>query len=250
VHFAGCTAHPDEGWVTQRARQVSWTLSDRTEPVRLLIRDRDRKFTRRFDEVFQGSGIRVVRTPIQAPQANGIAERFVRTVRSECLDWLLVLNARHAERVLAVFIDHYNRHRAHRSLKLMPPDGRSVAEHCLCPQPVSGDPQGSARRCDTRVRACSLSQREFVHRTPESTLHGGRCVVCRRCSSWQAHRPEGDPTPRDDVFARRASSPSPCSQSAGHVLGSRIDVALFPRACAPVCRISRIEAAAPAAPGR
>jgi putative transposase len=137
VHFAGCTAHPHEEWVIQRARQVSWTLSDRAEPIRFLIRDRDRKFTRRFDEVFQGSGIRVVRTPIQAPQANGIAERFVRTVRSECLDWLLVLNARHAERVLAVFIDHYNRHRAHRSLKLMPPDGRSVPEHCLHPQPAS-----------------------------------------------------------------------------------------------------------------
>jgi transposase InsO family protein len=86
VHFAGCTAHPDEEWVTQEARQVSWTLSDRAEPVRLLIRDRGRKFTRRFDEVFQSSGIRIVRTPIQAPQANGIAERFVRTVRSECLD--------------------------------------------------------------------------------------------------------------------------------------------------------------------
>ena len=137
VHFAGCTAHPNEEWVTQQARQVSWTLSDRAEPVRFLIRDRDRKFTRRFDEVFQGAGIRIVRTPIQAPQANGIAERFVRTVRSECLDWLLVLNARHAERVLAVFIDHYNRHRAHRSLKLMPPNGRSVPEDCLHPQPAS-----------------------------------------------------------------------------------------------------------------
>jgi transposase InsO family protein len=78
------------------------------EPIRLLIRDRDRKFPRSFDEVFQGVGIRIVRTPIQAPQANGIAERFVRTVRSECLDWLLLLNARHLEHVLAVFIDHYN----------------------------------------------------------------------------------------------------------------------------------------------
>jgi hypothetical protein len=72
--WGGCTAHPNEEWVTQQARQVSWTLSDRAEPVRFLIRDRDRKFTRRFDEVFQGSGIRIVRTPIQAPQANGIAE--------------------------------------------------------------------------------------------------------------------------------------------------------------------------------
>ena len=70
-----------------------------------------------------GVGIRIVRTPIQAPQANGIAERFVRTVRSECLDWLLILNARHLERVLTVFIDHYNRPRPHRSLNLAPPNG-------------------------------------------------------------------------------------------------------------------------------
>jgi hypothetical protein len=92
VHFAGCTAHPDDGWVTQQARQVTWTLAERSEPVRLLVRDHDRKFTRSFDEVFHGAGIRIVRTPIQAPQANGIAERFVRTVRSECLDWLLIVN--------------------------------------------------------------------------------------------------------------------------------------------------------------
>jgi transposase InsO family protein len=70
----------------------------------------------------QAAGIRIVRTPIQAPQANGIAERFVRTVRSECLDWLPILNTRHLERVVTVFIDHYNRHRAHRSLNLTPPD--------------------------------------------------------------------------------------------------------------------------------
>jgi putative transposase len=75
VHFAGCTAHPDGAWVTQQARQITWTLAERPEPIRLLIRDRDRKFTRSFDEVFQGAGIRIVRTPIQAPQANGIAER-------------------------------------------------------------------------------------------------------------------------------------------------------------------------------
>jgi putative transposase len=134
VHVAGCTAHPDEAWVTQQAR-VAWTLADRAEPVRLLIRDHDRKFTRSFDAVFQGADTRIVRTPIEAPQANAVAERFVRTVRSECLDWLLVLNARHAERVLAVFIDHYNRHRAHRSLNLMPPDGRS--EDGLHLQPTS-----------------------------------------------------------------------------------------------------------------
>ena len=67
VHLAGCTAHPDDAWVTQQARQVSWGLVRAEEPVRFLIRDRDRKFTRRFDAVFQGAGIRIVRTPIQAP---------------------------------------------------------------------------------------------------------------------------------------------------------------------------------------
>jgi putative transposase len=87
--------------------------------------------------VFHGAGIRIVRTPIQALQANGIAERFVRTVRSECLDWLLILNARHVERLLTVFIDHYNRHRAHRALNLTPPDGRSVTEERSRPQPAS-----------------------------------------------------------------------------------------------------------------
>jgi hypothetical protein len=62
VHFAGCTAHPDGAWATQQARQITWTLAERPEPIRLLIRDRDRKFTRSFDEVFQGAGIRIVRT--------------------------------------------------------------------------------------------------------------------------------------------------------------------------------------------
>src|SRR5437879_4395519 len=75
VHLAGCTSHPDREWVTQQARQVAWTLAEGTEPVRFLIRDHDRKFTGSFDAVFRGEGIRIVPTPIQAPQANGIAER-------------------------------------------------------------------------------------------------------------------------------------------------------------------------------
>jgi putative transposase len=125
VHLAGCTAHPDGDWVTQQARQVAWTFGERAEPVRFLIRDHDRKFTGRFDAVFEAENIRIVRTPIQVPEANGIAERFVRTARSECLDWLLILNARHLERVLTVFVDHYNRWRPHRSLDLAPPNGRT-----------------------------------------------------------------------------------------------------------------------------
>ena len=127
VHLAGCTAYPDSEWVTQQARQVAWTFAERVEPVRFLIRDHDRKFTGGFDAVFEAEHIRIVRTPIQAPEANGIAERFVRTARSECLVWLLILTGRHLERTLTVFIDHYTSWRPHRSLDLAPPSGRLPA---------------------------------------------------------------------------------------------------------------------------
>jgi putative transposase len=128
VHLAGCTAHPDDAWVTQQARQVTWRLGEREEPVRFLIRDRDHKFTSRFDTVFEAQGMRVVRTPVHTPEANGIAERFVRTVRSKCLDWLLILNTPHLEHTLKVFVDHYNNRRPHRSLDLVPPNGRPLAK--------------------------------------------------------------------------------------------------------------------------
>jgi len=127
VHCTGCTAHPNTEWVTQQARQVAWTFAERADPVRFLIRDHDRKFTGGFDAVFEAEHIRIVRTPIQVPEANGIAERFVRTARSECLDWLLILSARHLEQALTVFIDHYNGWRPHRSLGLAPPNGRTSA---------------------------------------------------------------------------------------------------------------------------
>jgi putative transposase len=121
VHVAGCTPTPSAPWVTQQARHLTWTLAEHPKSFRFLIRDRDQKFTDSFDEVFRSDGIEIVRTPFRAPQANGVAERFVRTVRSECLDWLLILNSQHLEQVLRVFIDHYNGHRPHRALALTPP---------------------------------------------------------------------------------------------------------------------------------
>jgi putative transposase len=119
---AGCTANPTGAWVTQQARQFAWTLQGRRSSFRFLIRDRDSKFTRAFDSVFASEGIKIIKTPVRAPKANAIAERFVRTVRAECLDWLLIMNRRHLERVLRVFVDHYNTHRPHRSLNLAPPE--------------------------------------------------------------------------------------------------------------------------------
>ena len=93
------------------------------EDTRSLIRDRDSKYNGAFDEVFRSGGIGVVKTPVRAPQANAIAERFVRTVRAECLDWLLIVNRRHLERVLRIYVEHYNTQRPHRPLKLHPPHG-------------------------------------------------------------------------------------------------------------------------------
>src|SRR5216683_7162686 len=122
VHLAGSTANPTGAWVTQQARQFVWTLREGRPPFHFLVRDRDSKFTRDFDAVFASEGIEIIKTPVRAPKANAFAERFVRTARAECLDWLLIINIRHLERALRVFVDHYNSHRPHRSLNLKLPD--------------------------------------------------------------------------------------------------------------------------------
>lgn len=106
VHLAGCTANPTGEWVTQEARQFAWTLQEQPSPFRFLIRDRDAKFTRSFDAVFASEGVQVVKTPVRAPKAHAVAERFVGTARRECLDWLLIVNRRHLQYVLRVFVDH------------------------------------------------------------------------------------------------------------------------------------------------
>jgi putative transposase len=120
--LAGCSPNPTGPWVTQQARNLGLDLADRG--MRSLVRDRDGKYSGAFDEVFRSAKIRIVQTPVRAPQANAIAERFVRTVRSECLDWLLILNRRHLERVLRTYVEHYNTHRPHRALKLQPPQSQ------------------------------------------------------------------------------------------------------------------------------
>ena len=121
VHFAGCTANPDGRWMAQQARQLAWSLTERATPARFLIHDRDSKFSRVFDDVFRSEGVEIIRTPFRAPQANAIAERWVGTVRRDCLDWLLITSRRQLERVLRVYVDHYNTHRPHRALGLTPP---------------------------------------------------------------------------------------------------------------------------------
>ena len=121
VHLAGVTANPDGAWVTQQARNLLLVLGEQGRRVRLLLRDRDAKFSRSFDDVFRSEGGQVLMTPVRAPKANAYAERWVRTVRAECLDWLLVLGRAHLEQILRVYAEHYNAHRPHRALRLEPP---------------------------------------------------------------------------------------------------------------------------------
>jgi putative transposase len=118
---AGVTAHPDSAWATQQARNAMMDLRDRGVSVRFLLRDHDAKFTRSLDEVFGSEGGQVLRTPIRAPKANAYAERWVQTVRAECLDWALVLDRRHLLRLLRSYVRHYNEQRPHRGLALTVP---------------------------------------------------------------------------------------------------------------------------------
>jgi transposase InsO family protein len=117
VHFAGCTAHPTAEWVTQQARQLTWTLQDEQKSIRFLIRDRDAKFTARFDTVFEAEGIEIVRTPYRAPKANAFAERWIRGARAEILDRVLILNEAHLRRMIVEYIDYYNHHRPHQGIE-------------------------------------------------------------------------------------------------------------------------------------
>jgi putative transposase len=121
VHLAGATANPDFDWMTQQARNLA--IEERLENVRFLLHDRDAKFSGPFDELIRSEGVRVIKTPIRAPRANAVAERWVRTVRNECLDHILVFGRRHLERVLRGYVAHFNAERPHRSLQLVPPAG-------------------------------------------------------------------------------------------------------------------------------
>ncbi len=117
VHLAGCTAHPTAAWVTQQARQLSWTLQEREQPVRFLIRDRDAKFPSAFDTVFATEVVEVIHTPYRAPNANAHAERWVRSARAECLDHLPIASEAHLRRVLADYVTFYNHARPHQGLE-------------------------------------------------------------------------------------------------------------------------------------
>ncbi|MGO8870589.1 MAG: integrase core domain-containing protein [Acidimicrobiales bacterium] len=125
----------------QQARNVSYEIAQRTQPVKFLIRDPDTKFTDGFDEVFRPEDIRIIRTPVRAPRANTFAERFVGTIRRECFDRMLIVNRRHLETVLLEYVGH-NGHRPHRSLGQLPPQPKDSTS-------LSAKNVGRSRLCRT-----------------------------------------------------------------------------------------------------
>jgi len=124
VHLGGITAHPTGEWVTQQARNLLMNLGDHADDLKFLIRDRDAKFTAAFDAVLAAAGIRIIRTPVRAPRANAIAERWISSARRECLDRMLITSERHLRLVLSEYVEHYDIHRPHRTLCQSPPAGR------------------------------------------------------------------------------------------------------------------------------
>jgi putative transposase len=139
IEYVACTSNPDSAWMLPQARNLLMALDDRGQQPRLLIHDRDAKFSRAFDTIFRAEGMNVIRTPFQAPNANAHIERWVGSVRRECLDRLLILSRRQLERVLRVYVRHYNERRPHRALDLQPPDPVRMAS-------PRGDPVHTAVR--------------------------------------------------------------------------------------------------------
>ena len=139
VHFAGCTTSPNKAWITQQARHLIWKLDEHDQNMRVLIHDRDKKFTHAFDAVFVSEHIDIILTPYQAPNANAFAERWVRSVREECLDKLIILNQTHLQQVMHEYVDDYNTARPHRGIgQQIPVSTSSKSAGRICCRDVLG----------------------------------------------------------------------------------------------------------------
>jgi putative transposase len=206
--FSSSSSSPAAGCVAPAARRTPAAPGSPSRPVSSLgdwrsvrrrcafwsgIATASSRVTSTSSSVSRSEGIEIARTPVRAPKANAVAERFVRTVRAECLDWLLILNRRHLERVLHVFAEHYNDHRPHRALNLAPPD----PQRPLLRLATSSAPDHLERRdlLGGLIHEYGFAAWEPDSRTPHAakktrsrSSSRGRATCRRRtASSWAQH---------------------------------------------------------------
>jgi putative transposase len=176
--------------VTQQARNLLLALGEQGRQLRFLVRDRDAKFSRSFDDVFRSEGTQVLMAPVQAPKANAYAERWVRTVRGDCLDWLLIVGRRHLEQTLRIYVQHYNRHRRTGRSGCRPPDQPSdQSSPARISRPGSTDATCSVVSCMStgklHERICTLRAgvdlARHVLSRGEDRLDGACQVVLAQC---------------------------------------------------------------------
>ena len=220
VWIGGVTAHPDAAWVTQQARNLASQLVDDEFEPKFLLRDRDTKYIASFDEVFASAGAHILQTPIRAPNVNAHAERFIRSLRSECLDHLLIVGERHLDRVVRSYAWHYNRHRPHQGLAQETPIAIDAeVASAIGQSPRNALPPGQRLRRRDRLGGL-IHEYEVAASGPRShfrTVRGprpGQPRVARR-----RHEPRRrPPTPRDPPPALRPRSRRP---RGGHQDGHR-----------------------------
>jgi putative transposase len=190
VEYFGCTSNPNAAWIAQQARNLLMDLDERRERPRFLIHDRDTKFSRLFDGIFESEGIAVIHTPIRAPNANAHAERWVGSVRRECLDRLLIFGRRQLEHVLRVYVCHFNQQRGHTEVSNSDRQ-MAAADSILRPRPRLARLKSGGATFSAGYSTSTSSQRERVCAPHERGLreraYTGRGIVDRTPATSAGH---------------------------------------------------------------